>query len=167
LISVRKPDHALSRRQRRTLRAVAGVVCPPDPPLDTVWTDVLADVERFLAATAPGTRALLLMSFTVLDERARLTPEGRGRRFADLDRFRAEACYRRLARGSRRTRTLLILMKGVLTLHYYALPQVEEALGYHPAAYVRATASRRTERYGEQIRLGERLALGDGPGTGP
>jgi hypothetical protein len=165
LIHVRQTGHALSRRQQRTLRAFAAVVCPPQPSLDTLWPDLLAGVQQFLEATAPGTRSLLLVSFTVFDEAARLTSEGRGRRFADLDRLRAEAYYRRRATGSRRTQTLVTLMKGVLTLHYYGLPQIEEALGYRPAAYVRATAARRTERYGEQIRQGERLALLDDRGT--
>jgi hypothetical protein len=163
---VRLPDHALSRRQRRTLRAFADVVCPPEPSLDTVWPALLGNVEQFLGATGKGTRALLLTSFAVFDQAARLTREGRGRRFVDLDRRQAEIYYRRRAAGSRGTRSLLTLMKGVLTLHYYGLPRIEEALGYSPAAYVRATAARRIERYGQQIRLGERAAFLLDPGSG-
>jgi hypothetical protein len=46
-------------------------------------------------------------------------------------------------------------LKGVVTMCYYDLPEVQREIGYDPGPYIAAVSRRRLLAYGPQIRAGE------------
>ena len=72
-----------------------------------------------------------------------------------------------MARSSgARNRTLAQLLKGLVTLCYYELPQAQAEIGYSPVPYIAAVAQRRLATYGEDIRRSEAAVFANDGGTG-
>ncbi len=113
-----------------------------------------------LSALPPAARKALATVLVVLDQGARLYPPARGRRFARLDDRVAEAYIRILLARHDPAAEMVKRLKGVVTMCYYDLPEVQREIGYHPAPYIAAVSRRRLESYGPQIRAGEATATG-------
>jgi hypothetical protein len=146
----------LSRRTRRILERLAGVVCPPDLAERGLTRRVVADVELHLACLTPLARRTVGPALRLFDHAARIRPESRGRRFLRLDDARADAYVRAVLYG--RTgplATAVRLVKGLVVMCYYEQPEVKADLGYDPASYVAFVTARRLVRYGPQIRAAQ------------
>jgi hypothetical protein len=126
---------------------IADLTCTPAPE---VRPALLRDVGLHLACLPVPARRAIPPALWVFDRAARLR---HGRRFTRLDDARADAYLRRVlyARGGP-VATLVRLVKSVVVLCYYELPEVRESLGYRPDAYVAQVAARRIALYGNEIR---------------
>jgi hypothetical protein len=144
---------------RRTVERLARVVCPPEPAVDL--SRLVGELELYLAAMSPAARRTVVAALRVIDLGARLHPAARGRRFSALDDETAALCYcwliRRLPAG------VTTLLRGLVVMHFYALPELEESLDYHPANYVATLARQRQERYADEIARAEQAVYADEP----
>lgn len=146
----------IPRFARRIITRFAGVVCPPELRTTRRVRSLLAEFSLYLAALPPHLRLGILAAFVLFDQRARFYPQARGRRFVDLDAALADAYFRYMAHDSgARNRTLAQLLKGLITLCYYELPQAQAEIGYNPVRYIAAIAQRRLATYGKDIRRSE------------
>jgi hypothetical protein len=121
-----------------------------------------------LGALPPVARKALVIALILLDQGARFYPPSRGRRFARLGDQAAEAYIRALLARRGATAEIVQRLKGVVTMCYYDLPEVQREIGYDPDPYIAAVSRRRLAAYGPQIRAGE-AAVTDGqpdPGAG-
>ena len=119
---------------RRIITRFAGVVCPPELRATRRVRPLLAEFSLYLAALPPHLRLGILAAFVLFDQGARFYPQASGRRFVDLDTARADAYFRYMAHSSgARNRTLAQLLKGLVTLCYYELPQAQAEIGYDPS----------------------------------
>lgn len=144
---------------RRTVERLARVVCPPEPAVDL--SRLVAEVELYLAAMSPAARRTVVAALWVIDQGARLHPAARGRRFGALDHETAALCYRWLAR--RVPTSVTTLLRGLIVMHFYAQPEVEESLGYQPTKYVASMARQRQERYADEIARAEEAVYANDP----
>jgi len=144
---------------RRTVERLARVVCPPDPAVDL--SRLVGELQLYLAAVSPAARRTVIAALWVIDQGARLHPAARGRRFSALDDETAARCYRWQAR--RLPTSVTTLLRGLIVMHFYALAEVEESLGYHPTNYVATMAHQRQERYAEEIARAEEAVYADEP----
>ncbi|HUS16591.1 MAG TPA: hypothetical protein VM536_16465, partial [Chloroflexia bacterium] len=69
------------------------------------------------------------------------------------------------ASANPRDRTLAQLLKGIITLCYYELPEAQAAIGYRPGPHVATVTRRRLDRYSEAIQFAEAAVLA--PDAGP
>lgn len=136
-------------------RRFAEVVCPPEVRAEQRTERVLREFGLMLSALPPAARKALSAALILLDQGARLYPPSRGRRFARLDDRTAEAYIRALLARHDAAAELVQRLKGVVTMCYYDLPEVQREIGYHPEPYIAAVSRRRLEAYGPQIRAGE------------
>lgn len=158
---------AFSKRMREIIERFALVVCPPALVTSHLMGSLMREVEFYLGAMSPLIRRVLLASFGGFDQAARLWRPGRGRHFVELPGAAAELYFRhRAASSSATSRSLLKLMKGIVIMCYYDLPEVGEQLGYHPREHIADVTLRRLERYGNAIRDGEEAVFTDPP-SGP
>ena len=152
----------MGRRTRRVLERFATVICPPELVGLRLLTSLVAEFEAQVACLPPLGRRLVVPTLRVLNQTARL--RGGGRSFVRLTDARADAYLRRLLYA--RTgpfSTAVRLVKTLVVLCYYELPEVRLALGYDPAPYIAAVTARRRATYGPQIEAAERDALRDPP----
>ena len=119
-----------------------------------------------LGSLPPAARKALAAALVLLDQRARLYPAARGRRFARLDDRVASAYVRGVLARHDPVAELIRRLKSVLTMCYYDLPEVQREIGYDPAPYIAAVSRRRLETYGPQIRVAEAVITEDGPPDG-
>ncbi len=159
--------YPLPRHARPIIVRLAGVVCPPDLRTRRLTGPLLSEFALYLGALPPHLRLGILAAFVLFDQRARLFPPSRGRRFVHLDPVRADAYFRYMAHESGpRNRALAQLLKGLVTLCYYELPSAQDQIDYHPAPYIAEVARRRLQTYGEAIRRSEAAVFADDNGTG-
>jgi hypothetical protein len=151
LLSTALPRAALSKAARR----FAQVVCPPEVLTGDRADRVTGEFALMLGALAPAARKALSAVLIVLDQGARLYPPARGRRFARLDDRVAEAYIRALLARHDPAAEVVKRLKGVVTMCYYDLPEVQREIGYDPAPYIAAVSRRRLATYGPQIRAAE------------
>ncbi len=132
------------------------LVCPPELAELGLGTDLLRDVRRHLDCLPPVPRRVIGPTLRLFNQAARLRPAARGRRFTQLDDARADAYLRHvLYERDGPVATVLRLVKGVVVLCYYELPEVRAALGYDPDSYIAGVSARRLARYGAEIRAAE------------
>jgi hypothetical protein len=120
-----------------------------------------------LSALPPVARKALAGALILLDQGARLYPPSRGRRFARLDDRVADAYIRALLARHDAAAEMVQRLKGVVTMCYYDLAEVQREIGYDPAPYIAAVSRRRLETYGPQIRAGEAAVTAAQPGPRP
>ncbi len=137
---------------RRIVERLAVIACPPEPQ---PGLGLLTEFEATLSALSPSVRRLVVVGLVAFDRGARLYPRARGRRFARLDDATAQA-YLRLALARV---PALALIKGVVVMCYYELPEVKEQIGYRPDDYIALVSRRRLATYGPQILAGEAAVL--------
>jgi len=155
-------DPGLSAVIRPAARRFAEVVCPPGVRADQRTERVLREFGLMLGALPSAARKALAAALIVLDQGARVYPPARGRRFARLDDRIAEAYLRALLARRDAAAEMVQRLKGVVTMCYYDLPEVQREIGYDPAPYIAAVSRRRLETYGPQIRAGEAAVI-EGP----
>lgn len=137
---------------RRVVARLAVVACPPGPDLTE---GLLAEFEATLSAVSASVRRFIVVGLLAFDRGARLYPKARGRRFARLDDATAQAYFRIvLARVP-----AFALLKGLVVMCYYELPEVKEQIGYRPDDYIASVSRRRLDSYGAQILAGEAAVL--------
>jgi choline dehydrogenase-like flavoprotein len=114
----------------------------------------MCEFGLMLGALPPAARKALATALITLDQGARLYPPARGRRFAGLDDRVAGAYLRALLARRDAVADVVQRLRGVVTMCYYQLPEVQREIGYDPAPYIAAVSRRRLESYGPQIRAG-------------
>jgi len=140
---------------RRSVARFADVACPPQVRTERRTVQVLAEFELLLGALRPAARRAVGAAFVAVDQGARLYPPARGRRFARLGDQAAEAYLRALLSRRDGIGDLARRLKGLVVMCYYALPAVQEEIGYRPAPYIAAVSRRRLASYGPEIRAAE------------
>jgi choline dehydrogenase-like flavoprotein len=159
----------LPRPVRRIIVRLAIVVCPPELRANRLLGPLLAEFALYLGALPSHLRVGVLGAFVLLDQRARFYGPARGRRFVDLDLAEADAYFHHMAHGARaQDRAIAQLLKGLITLCYYDLPEAQAGVGYRPVPYMAAVARRRLDTYGEDILRREAAVFAsDRPGEQP
>src|SRR6266536_1190594 len=131
------------------LARIAALVCPPELAGPGSRTTLLHDVQLHLDCLPPLPRRTVGPTLLLFDQAARLRPGSRGRRFVRLDDARADAYLRHvLYRRTGPVATVVRLVKGLVVLCYYELPEVKAALGYDPDSWVAEVTARRLVRHG-------------------
>jgi hypothetical protein len=146
---------ALSPPLRRSARRFAEIVCPPEVRTGQRTDRVLGELGLMLAALPSAARKGLGAALIGLDQGARLYPPSRGRRLARLDDRVATAYIRAVLMRPGVAGELARRLKGVVTMCYYDLAEVQREIGYDPAPYIAAVSRRRLESYGAEIRARE------------
>jgi len=147
----------VTKASRRILWRLAALACPPDPDrpdMPDLTDRTVAEFERHVAHLPGVARRVMGPALLAFDQAARVRHGGR--RFVRLDDARADAYLTRVLYG--RTgpiATVVRLVKGLVVMAHYELPEVKEALGYSPESYVKEVTARRLARYGEEIRAAE------------
>jgi hypothetical protein len=147
---------------RCVVARLAEIACPPGPDgtgPDGTGPDrtgrLLAEFEATLSALSVSVRRLVVVALVAFDQGARLYPRARARRFARLDDATAQAYFRAaLARAP-----ALALVKGLVVMCYYELPDVQEQIGYRPDDYIALVSQRRLATYSAQILAGQAAVL--------
>jgi hypothetical protein len=148
-------DSRLGGVIRPAARRFAEVVCPPGVRTDQRTERVLREFGLMLGALPSAARMVLATALVLLDQGARVYPPARGRRFTRLDDRTAEAYIRALLSRRDAVAEMVQRLKGVVTMCYYDLPEVQREIGYDPVPYIATVSRRRLETYGPQIRAGE------------
>jgi hypothetical protein len=139
---------------RRILRRLVVLACPPDPGLPDLTDRVVAEFDLHVAQLPGFARRTMGPALRLFDQAARL--RNGGRRFVRLDPARADAHLARVLYGrTSPVATVIRLVKSLVVMAYYELPEVKEQLGYDPAPYVADVTARRLARYGAEIRAAE------------
>ena len=160
------PRARLRGSARRIVARFAAVACPPEVRSGERTERLLGEFELLLDAMPAGMRKSIPVAFVVFDRAARLYPPARGRRFARLGDRTADSYLRAvLARGDAGPAAVVRLLKGLVVMCYYELPEVKEQLGYLPDPYIAAVSQRRLAAYGPDIRAGEAAVLAPDPGN--
>jgi len=153
---------ALSGSTRTSVERFAELVCPPELSDGRLMPALIERLELQLAAMPPLVSAALIAAFRAVDHGARLHRAARGRRLAALGRPRADGYIRALSgHGPRVRRDVVRLMKGLVVMSYYELPETRAQLGYEPDAYIADLARRRMETHGDEIRAADAAVLAD------
>jgi hypothetical protein len=152
---------------RRPARRFAQIVCPPEVRAGQRTDRVLGELALMLAALSPAARTGLAVALIGLDQGARLYPASRGLRLARLDERAATAYVRTLLARPGVAGELARRLKGVVTMCYYDLAEVQREIGYDPAPYIAAVSRRRLDSYGAEIRAGEEVRADETPPRGP
>lgn len=138
---------------RRIVERLAVIACPPGAA--DLIEGLLTEFEATMTALSPSVRRLIVVGLVAFDRGARLYPKARGRRFVRLDDAAAQAYFRAvLARAP-----ALALIKGLVVMCYYELPDVKEQIGYRPDDYIALVSQRRLASYRAQIQAGEAAVL--------
>jgi hypothetical protein len=159
-------DPRLSAVIRPVARRFAEVVCPPEVRTDQRTERVLREFGLMLGALPSAARKVLAIALVLVDQGARVYPPARGRRFARLDDRTAEAYIRAVLARRDVAAEMIQRLKGLVTMCYYDLPEVQREIGYDPVPYIAAVSRRRLETYGPQIRAGEAAVTRERPETG-
>lgn len=149
---------------RRTMRALASVVCTERVEELGIGEAVVDQVELFLASIPGPMRAGIVAGIYAFEHSARVTPGAWGRTFSALSDDAQEAHFQRwygskLAAFHQVARAL----KMFLTFAYYEHPRVQAGMGYDPEAWIAEAAERRQARFGEQVRKVEAELLAPDP----
>jgi hypothetical protein len=126
----------------------------------------MCEFGLMLGALPPAARKALATALILLDQGARFYPPSRGRRFARLGDQVAEAYIRALLARRGAAAEMVQRLKGVVTMCYYDLPEVQREIGYDPDPYIAAVSRRRLAAYGPQIRAGEAVVTEGQPDPG-
>jgi hypothetical protein len=129
------------------LERLAVLVCPPELDALGLRTALLREVRLQLGCLPAVARRAVGPALWAFEIGALART---GRRFTRLDVARADAYLRSVLYG-RSGGTVLRLVKSVVVLCYYDLPEVRSALGYHPNDYVAEVKARRIALYGKEI----------------
>jgi len=141
-----------SAATRRTLEALAAVVCPPEAEELGVLGAVVDHAGETMSALPGLFRRGLILGLATFDQSARLWPPARGRSFHSLPASKRERWFRHWLEG--RTPVQRELAKGIkqiLALAYYENPVVQERMGYLPDRWIEKVRRRRLEVYSDDI----------------
>jgi hypothetical protein len=146
---------------RRIFERFAALACPPELVARQLMPALLAEFERTLACLPAGARRAVGPTLILFNQAARFRG-GRGRSFLRMDQRTAEAY---LSQVLRRRKGALAgatrLVKGLVVMCYYELPEVKAQLGYRPDEYIAQVSARRLATYGPEIAAAEAASLRD------
>ncbi|HLX48105.1 MAG TPA: hypothetical protein VKS82_07220 [Streptosporangiaceae bacterium] len=145
----------LSRPVRRVVARFAQIACPPEIRAGQRVDRTLAEFELMLGALQPAARYALAAAFLAFDRGARLYPRSRRRRFTRLPDGAADAYLRALLARQDILADVTRKLKSAVVICYYALPDVQQEIGYLPGPYIAAMTRRRLASYGDEIRRAE------------
>jgi hypothetical protein len=149
---------------RRTLTALAPIVCTDEVSELGLTGDVLAHAELSLRAFPGYVRLALVVGAAAFELGAVLLPSSRGRTFSRLPRARQEAYFRKWwASRFDGFRQLAKGMKALLALAYWEHPTVRNRLAYHPEQWIAEVAARRLRDYAADIRRADEIVLEPDP----
>jgi choline dehydrogenase-like flavoprotein len=151
-VSAPASDFRLPRGVRRLLVRLAPTVCPPEVVELGLVEAVVDHIELTVGSFPADVRALTLGALRLLGSSAGVMPGGPGRRFAAWWSAR-----------SRLRRTAARAIKAMFAIAWYEQPAVKERMGYRPEEWIAATARRRLQRYGDDIRRRELEVLAPDP----
>ena len=159
-MKVGSANFRLGRAVRRIITRFALAACPPQVGQAGRTERLLGEFEAMLGALPGAVRRLIPLAFFVFDQRARLYPRARGRRFTRLDDRTADAYLRMVfASRPRSLAAMLQRIKGLVVMCYYELPEVKAEIDYDPEAYIATVSRRRLASYGPAITDGEAAVL--------
>ncbi|MSP60093.1 MAG: hypothetical protein EXR72_07070 [Myxococcales bacterium] len=157
-------DFRLSRRARKTVAALARVVCPEDFDALGVEGAVIEEVELTLRSFPPLVRFALASAIWIFEWSALFYPASFMRPFSRLDPARGERHFRRWwSSGLLSIRQLAKTLKGMITMGYYEQAAVKACLEFHPDRWIADVARRRLEAFGEEIRRKEAEVIAPDP----
>ena len=133
---------------RRLLGSVASVVCPPGMDERGLTEAVIDHAELSLQAFPPVVRAGFLAGLTGYEMGALARF---GTRASRLDPDRAHRYFVSWRHGLAIQQELAKALKGILCLAYYEMPEVQEDMGYRPAAWIESVRKRRLAVYADDI----------------
>lgn len=145
----------LPGRLRRTLAALARVVCAPRHEPSQATVDALGDeVEAFLGSVPALERAGIVAALWAI--------ELRGGGFSSLAPAEAEALFARWWESPALHPAARIL-KMVVSFAWWELPEVKREMGYAPDRWIAEASARRLASWKDEIALGERAPLAPDP----
>jgi len=155
-------DFRLRPGQRRTLAALARVVCPPDMEARGLGAAVLEETELMIRAMPAYLRWGLVAGLLAFDQGYRFQRGSGGRPFAAAaDPASAESYFERWHRSALSACFQFAkAVKGLLCFAYYEQPEVLEALGVHADRWIDEVGRRRLESYGAEVRRADEEVLG-------
>ncbi len=141
------PSVHLGRGSRRILLSLAETVVPKEPEVANCHERLLDSVAGFFAYLPVMSRVLLplgmwlleygtLFSFFSLRPFSRLPKGARSRYLASWQHSRL-SLKRQMVKG----------IKSLLLMAYYDFPEVQKAIGFEPAPYIRRLAQERADAY--------------------
>lgn len=153
----------LPRPVRRTLRALAPVVCGPEVERLGIGDEVVDGVERFCDALPAHVRAGAVAGALLFEAAPALEPRTLGRTFSRLDPASAEAVFARWWAGHGPRKQVVKVLKMFLAFAYYEHPRVKERLTYDPDRWIAKVARERLERFAGEIERHEQAVLAPDP----
>jgi hypothetical protein len=147
---------------RRVFERFAALACPPELEGLQLMAALLEEFERHVACLPAGARRAVGPTLVIFNHAARFG--GRGRSFVRLDQPAAEAYLSKILRRRKGALSGAVrLVKSLVVMCYYELPEVKAQLGYRPEAYIARVAAARLARYGPEIAAAEVASLQDAP----
>lgn len=157
---MRSAAYRLPRRARRTLAALAPVVCGDETAAAAHIPTIVAEVERSLGAFPRIMRAAFVAGLDLLE----LSAAVRGRRFSRLPRAAADLHYAHWSSSrSVALQEIARLLRTPLALAAYEQPAVRQRIGYDPDPWITASARRRWTTWADDIRRHEALLRAPDP----
>ncbi len=156
--------YAHSPRNRRLLRSLVPVVCPPEVERLGVVDAVVDHVGLSMRAFPTPLRRALVLGLTTYDLGAAAWPRARGKTASRLPRHRAADWYALWWRSPLLPqRELVKAVKALMAIAYYEQPAVQAELGYAPQAWIDRVKVKRLDVYGEAIRKHDRSLIEPDP----
>ncbi|EWT03388.1 oxidoreductase [Intrasporangium oryzae NRRL B-24470] len=137
---------------------MARAVCPPDGLTTELIEATVDNADAYVGALGPTARRALLTVAQGLERATRLRS---GIPFSALDPADARVVLDRWRRGP--MRPALRLIRDIIVLAHYEVPEVRAAVGYLPDPFVAAKAAQRGERWSADIATHRRLLVAPAP----
>src|SRR4051812_2587203 len=121
------------RRSRRTFEAVARACCPPMS--DTLLSATVDETEMLVDALGSPGRNVVAVAARTLEALSRSRRFGY-RSFSELDPDEASATLDAIRRDRPTLWRVVSLLRDLVVVCYYEQPEVREAIGYEPDAWI-------------------------------
>lgn len=145
---------------RRVLGRLVPVVCPPELLSPEMIERIVDHAAQSIRALGAPQRAGLVAGMRAYDLGALAR---HGARSHKLDPERALAWFESWLHTPGPTHELAKVLKGLLCMAYYEMPEVMDAIDYHPDAWLAEVDARRRARYSAEIERHERALRAPDP----
>jgi hypothetical protein len=142
------PPWTLPASLRRALVNLAPAVCPPDALSPDLIERIVDHASASIGALGRPQRAALVAGIRAYDLGALAR---HGARSHKLDPARALGWFERWLGTPGPTHELARTIKGLLCMAYYEMPEVMDAIDYHPDAWLAQVDARRRARYSAEL----------------
>jgi hypothetical protein len=154
-------DFSFPASLRRTVHALARVVCPPDLDALGIGDAVVDHLQLGLRAFPAHVRAGFVAGLAAAEVSSL---PFHGRRFSRLAPAQADAHFTRLMHVRVGTlRAFAMAVRALLSFAYYEQPAVRAKLGYDPDAWVEEVKRRRLDHFGDELQRHERMVVAPDP----